>query len=169
MKPPRYPLQAVRDQREALKEGAKRALAAAVQAAAREAEILIEKERARDALLRERAERALHLYDPDAAGLLPISLIEKRTEGLRFLDGRIDEARQAVEAQKQAKQRAEAEVENRRGALVEADRELKVVEKHHETWLADWKREAGRKEQRQSEEITLARYAAETGGDRGNE
>jgi hypothetical protein len=44
------------------------------------------------------------------------------------------------------------------------------VEKHYENWLADWKRETARQEQRQSEEITLARYARETsGGERGKE
>ncbi len=166
MKPPRYPLQAVVDQRGALKEEAKRALAAAIQAAAREAEVLREKEEARSAAEHDRDEHARHLYDPDEQGMLPIPLIEKRTEGLRFLDERVREAFLAIEEQKRVLDRAERDVESRRVALVEADRELKVVEKHHENWLADWKREAARGEQRQAEEITLARYARE---DRGSE
>ncbi len=166
MKPPRYPLQAVVDQREALKEEAKRALAAAIQAAAREAEVLREKEEAHSVLIGDREEYARHLYDPDEQGMLPIPLIEKRTEGLRFLDGQVEEAFRAVEEQKEALDRTERELEARRTALVEADRELKVVEKHHESWLADWKRESARQEQRQSEEITLARFARE---DRGTE
>jgi len=154
------------DQREALKEEARRALAAAIQDVARETEVLREKEEALSGLVRDREEYARHLYDPDEQGMLPIPLIEKRTEGLRFLEARVGEAFRAVEEQKKALDRAELELEARRGALVEADRELKVVEKHHENWLADWKRETARKEQRQSEEITLARFARE---DRGTE
>jgi flagellar export protein FliJ len=92
--------------------------------------------------------------------------IQKRTDGLRFLEERAREAFRAIEMQKEVLDRAEREVDARRNGLVEADRELKVVEKHHENWLADWKREHARQEQRQSEEITLARYARE---DRGSE
>lgn len=166
MKPPRYPLQAVVDQREALKEDAKRALAAAIESAAWEAEALKQKEAALETARREREEFARHLYDPDERGLLEMPTIEKRTEGLRFLDQRAREAFRTVELQKEALDRAEQEVESRRNALVEADRELKVVEKHHESWLVEWKKESARQEQRQSEEITLARYARE---DRGSE
>jgi len=170
VKPPRYPLQAVVDQREALKEEAKRALAAAVQAAAREAEVLRDKEEAHAAARGDRDDFARHMYDPDEQGVLEIPTIEKRTEGLRFLEERAREAFRAVEEQKKVLDRAERELEQRRAALVEADRELKVVEKHHENWLADWKRETARQEQRQAEEITLARYARErSGGERGTE
>lgn len=170
MKPPRYPLQAVVDQREALKEEAKRALATAIQAVGRETEVLREKEERRTAAQNDRDEHARHLYDPDESGTLPIPLIEKRTEGLRFLEARAGEAFRAVEEQQKVLDRAEREVEARRASLVEADRELKVVDKHHENWLAEWKRETARQEQRQSEEITLARYARETaGGKRGTE
>src|SRR5262249_46227693 len=86
VKPPRYPLQAVVDQREALKEDAKRALAAAIESAAWEAEALKQKEAALETARREREEFARHLYDPDERGLLQLATIEKRTEGLRLLD-----------------------------------------------------------------------------------
>jgi len=161
VKPPRYPLQAVIDQREALKENAKRALATAIAAAAQEAEALKQKEAALEAARREREDFARHLYDPDERGLLEMPTIEKRTAGLRFLEERAREAFRAVEEQRTVLERAEHAVDSRRNDLVEADRELKVVEKHHETWLEDWKRETTRKEQRQSEELTLARYARE--------
>ena len=166
MKAPPYPLQAAVDQREALKEVAKRELAAALQAAEREAQVLREHRETHSALVRDREDHARHLYDPDEQGMLPIPLIEKRTDGLRFLDGRVKEAFRSIEQQRQVLDRAERAVESCRVALVEADRELKVVEKHYENWLADWKREATRRDQRQSEEITLARYARE---DRGSE
>jgi hypothetical protein len=164
VKPPRYPLQAVVDQREALKEEAKRALAAALEAAAREAQALTEREEALEAARRGREEFARRLYEPDERGMLDLPTIEKRTEGLRFLEERVREAFRAVEEQRTVLERAEHEADARRSGLVEADRELKVVEKHHENWLADWKRESARQEQRQSEEITLARYARENGG-----
>jgi len=166
VKPPRYPLQAVVDQRDRAKEQAKTALADAVRAVTEAEELLRRKEAAREALVAEREAFRAHLYDPDpATGLLSMPLVEKRTEGVRFLGEKIEQAARAVVTQKEALARAEALVEERRQQLVEADRELKAVEKHQETWLAEWKREAAKKEQRQSEEMVLARYAAESGGD----
>jgi flagellar biosynthesis chaperone FliJ len=165
VKPPRYALQAVVDQREIGKEQAKTALADAVRAVADAEELLRGKEAAREKLVAERDHLRDHIYDPDPAGLLSMPLVEKRTAGVRYLGEKVEEASRAVEDQKQAVARAQALVEERRGRLVEADRELKAVEKHKETWLQEWKREAARKEQRQSEEMVLARYAAENAGD----
>jgi flagellar export protein FliJ len=161
VKPPRYPLQAVLQQREAAKDEAKRALAEAIRALDREEALLREKEAAREALRADREERSRHVYDPDERGMLSIPTIEKRTQGIRYLEGKIEEAGRAIAAQKEAVARAEGEVEARRAALVEADKALKAVEKHHESWLADWQKEMGRKEQRQSEEVVIARYVAD--------
>jgi len=166
VKPPRYPLQAALQQREAAKEDSKRALAEAIQALDREEARLREREAAREALRADREERRRHLYDPDEKGLLSIPTIERRTEGIRYLEGKIEEAGRAIAAQKQAVARAEARVEASRAGLVEADKALKAVEKHHESWLADWQKEIARKEQRQSEEVVLARFVAETGDER---
>lgn len=161
MKPPRYPLQAVLEQRGAAKEQAKRALAEAIQALGREEALLREKEAAREALRADREERSRHVYDPDENGMLSIPTVEKRAQGIRYLEGKIEEVGRAIAAQKEAVARAEAEVEARRAGLVEADKALKAVEKHHEGWLADWRKEIARREQRQSEEVVLARFVAD--------
>jgi flagellar biosynthesis chaperone FliJ len=159
----------VLEQRGALREQARRALAEALSAlAARERE-LAEAEAAREALRSAAEELEGHLYDPDEAGLLPIPLIERRTEGLKNVEERRRGAEDAVEDRRRAVAEAETEVGRCRERLVEADRDVKAAEKHHEAWRAERLRERTRKEQRQSEEVTLARFAAEAAGDDGSE
>jgi flagellar export protein FliJ len=166
MSAPRYPLQAALDLRERAKEDARRALGDALRAVSEEQRRLADRERERAELVAARDERSLRLYDVDEAGMLSMPLIEKRRDGLRYLDMRIEEAGAAVDAQREAVARAEAHVEERRGELLEADKALRAVEKHREDWLLNWKRETARKDQRQSEEIVLARFAAETAASR---
>jgi len=168
VKPPRYPLAAALAQREAAKETRARALAEAVLAVEREKAALRAREQARTHLEEDRAARAAHLYDAEPSGMLSMPQVERRREDLRNLDGRIEQARREVEEQKEILARAEAVAEAARAALVEADRELRAVEKHHEAWLEDWKKEMARAEQREAEEVVLARYAAEA-GERGSE
>lgn len=168
MKPPRYPLAAALAQRKAAKETRARALAEAVLAVEREKAALRAREQARTRLEEDRAARAAHLYDAEPSGMLSMPRVERRREDLRNLDGRIEQAGREVEEQKEVLARAEAAAEAARAALVEADRELRAVEKHHEAWLEDWKKEMARAEQREAEEVVLARYAAEA-GERGSE
>ena len=170
MKKERYPLRAALDQRAAAKEEKRRGLGLAVREAERERAALDAKAQTKKKLDEDRAKRAAHLYDPDPSGLLAMTLVQKRSEELKHVDGRIAEAVRAIADQRDVLSRAEAAVEAARAVLVEADRELKAVEKHHEAWLQEGKKEAARDEQRQSEEIVLARYAAEAGGgERGSE
>ena len=169
MRPPPYPLQALLRRREAAKLAAARALGEALLAADREAQSLTREQAARDALLADRGRRACHLYDSDPCGMLPLPLTLKRSEDLRFLHDRWQEASSLVVARKDALARAEAHVDARRQSLVEADRQLRIVEKHHETWLCDWRKEMTRREERGAEEIVLARYAAEGGSREGSE
>lgn len=170
MKRRRYSLKAVLEQRAAAKEERRRELGLAVGLGERETAALRTKEQAKARLEEDRVARAAHLYDPDPSGLLAMTLVQKRSEELKHMEGRIAEAARAVADQKQALSRAEAAVEAARAALVEADRELRAVDKHHQAWLEEERKEAARDEQRQSEEIVLARYAAEAGsGERGNE
>lgn len=160
MRAPRYPLAAVLQQREALREQARRALAEALGSlAARERELLAA-QAARAGLDAEREELGRHLYDLDEAGLLPIPLIERRTEGLRNVEERRRRAERTEEENRRAVAGAEAEAAGCRERLVEADRDLKAAEKHHEIWRAEWRSEQSRRDQRQSEEVTLARFAA---------
>lgn len=165
MSPSRYPLAAVLEQRGALREQARRALAEAISVLGERERELAEAETARGALRSETEELCRHVYDPDEAGLLPIPLIERRTEGLKNVEERLRGAEQAVEDRRRAAADAETEVGHCRERLLEADRDLKAAEKHHEAWRAERLRERARKEQRQSEEVTLARFAAEAAGD----
>ncbi len=158
---PRYPLAAVLEQRGALREQARRALAEALQALGDRERELAESEAAKGALRAEVEEVTKHLYDPDEAGLLPIPLIERRTEGLKNLEGSLRAVEQVVEQRRQAVAEAQAEAGRRRERLVEADRDLKAAEKHHEAWRAERLRERVLQDQRQSEEVTCARYAAD--------
>jgi flagellar biosynthesis chaperone FliJ len=164
MKPPDYPLQAALEQREVAKQEARRHLAESLRAAEREEQELHQREGQRDAFQADADARRGALYEPDAKGILSMPEVSKRTEALRYVEDQVETAVRAVEEQRKTLARAEAAVEERRSALVEADKELRAVEKHREGWLEEWKREATRKEQRQAEEVVTARYAAERSG-----
>lgn len=159
---PKYPLQALLDQRERVKEDAKKAFAAALKAVdaakARLAEIHAE----REALVAERADREAHLYDADANGQLAIARIEERRLGLVHLGERIAAKAQEIEAQEGVVRAAEAAAEESKAALVAADQELKAIEKHRESWRLELKKEAERKEQRLSEEISSAQFVRDS-------
>jgi hypothetical protein len=88
----RYPLGAVRQQREARVEETRRGLASAIGAAAEREQALRAAEQARDAAAISCARLRRHLYDPDERGQLQIAEVARRTEGLRHLEGRLDEA-----------------------------------------------------------------------------
>jgi flagellar biosynthesis chaperone FliJ len=158
----RYPLAAALELRERAKEDARRALGDALRAIEVEQRKLAEREQERELLVADREDRNSRLYDVDESGMLSVPLIEKRRDALRYLDARIEEAAKAIDAQREAVKAAEARAEERRTELVEADQGLRAVEKHREDWLEERKKEAARKDQRQAEEIVLARYAAET-------
>jgi flagellar biosynthesis chaperone FliJ len=166
--PSRYPLAAVLEQRGALREQARRTLGEALRAVGERERELAEAEAAREALRAEVEDLTRHLYEPDEAGLLPIPLIERRTEGLRNVEESLRRAGEAVEERRRALAEAEAEAGRCRERLVEADRDLKAAEKHHEAWRAERLRERARRDQRQSEEVTLARFAAEAAGEDGS-
>jgi flagellar biosynthesis chaperone FliJ len=163
--PSRYPLAAVLEQRNALREQARRALAEALHALGERERELAQSEAARDALRAEIDGLTQHLYDADESGLLPIPLIERRTEGLKNVEGSLRAVEQVLEQRRKAIAEAEVEAGRRRERLVEADRDLKAAEKHHEAWRAERVREGARKDQRQSDEVTLARYAGEAARD----
>jgi flagellar biosynthesis chaperone FliJ len=161
VKPPRYPLAAVLEQRTALKKNRARRLALALGAAEDAKRGVQEAEQAKAHLEADREARAAHLYDPDPSGMISLPLVHRRTEEVKNLDGRIAAAAQSLEQAKTALAQAEAAAEAARLALTEADRDLQIVEKHHEGWLAALRREKNRLEERQAEEVVLARHAAE--------
>jgi flagellar export protein FliJ len=165
VKPPRYPLAAVLEQRGALREQTRRGLAEALGALAEREQELAGAQAARAALSAEREDLERHLYDPDEAGLLSIPLIDRRTDALKNVEERLRSAERTVDNCRQAVVGAEDEVGSCRERLLEADRELKAAEKHHEGWRAEWLRERTHREQRQNEEVTLARFAADAAAD----
>ena len=165
MSPPRYPLAALLEQRAALREQARRAVAFGLRALADRERERAAAEAACAALAAEREDLERHLYDPDEAGLLPIPLVERRTGVLHNVEERLRQSLRTAEESRNAVSAAEAEVTARRQGLIEADRELQVAEKHHEAWRAEWRRERARKDERLSEEVTLARFAAEAASD----
>jgi flagellar export protein FliJ len=162
VKPPAYPLRAALEQRESARKQARLDLAASLRAAEGAKLALEEKERERESLVADGEERRGQLYEPDAGGLLSMPIVTRRTEALHYVERRIAEGRQALA-------RAEGAVETSRQRLVEADRQLKAVEKHREGWLTEWRRATARKEQRQAEEVVTARYAAERAAGEGGE
>ena len=161
----RYPLAALLQQRGALREQARRAVAEAVGRVASSERELAAAETARAALAGEREEFARRLYDPDPAGLLQVALVERRSAELRNVEEREREAAHTLETCRAALASAEAELSGRRQALLEADRELQAAEKHHEAWRAEERARHLRQEEREGEEVTLARFVAEAGSD----
>lgn len=63
-----------------------------------------------------------------------------------------------VEQQKLSVSRAEKEVEKALAALVEASKELRVIEKHREGWRQQMGRAEARREQKLNDEIGLIRH-----------
>lgn len=163
----RYPLTALLEQRRALREQARRALAEALGRLTEREREHSAAEAARAALASERDGLAAHLYDPDAAGLLQVALVERRAAELQNVEERGRQAERTAEAARAAVAAAEAEHAVSRQALVEADRELKSAEKHHEAWRAEERKQSARKDERQGEEVSLARFVAEAGTDEG--
>ncbi|MEP6924857.1 MAG: hypothetical protein ABI954_10365 [Pyrinomonadaceae bacterium] len=66
--------------------------------------------------------------------------------------------RAKVVEQEKAVQKAEAELEKSLELLAEATKEVKVIEKHKETWRTNTKLEADRKEQKLNDEIGAILY-----------
>jgi flagellar biosynthesis chaperone FliJ len=161
MKVPKYPLQAVLDQRKQAKEDAKKVLARAFQALQAEQKRLEDLMAERDRLVAERDDRIVHLYDPDPSGLLDVSLVERRRAEVRYVETRIADQDRAIADQQARVRQAEQAVETAKAQLIEADQALKAIEKHYERWLADWKREMALKEQKLTEEIASARFVRE--------
>jgi len=164
---PRYPLAALLEQRSALREQARSAVALALRALADREQEQAAAQVACAALQAESEDLGRHLYDPDAAGLLSIPLIERRTGLLQNVEERLRQSERRVEESRNAVSAAEAEVAARRQQLLEAERELQAAEKHHQAWRAERQRERVRKDERQSEEVTLARFAAEAASGEG--
>jgi flagellar export protein FliJ len=79
---------------------------------------------------------------------------------LRGLSQDIEEAKDAVFAQRYPVEVAEEKLEEARRDLAERTREVEVLKKHRERSEIRWRREAERKEELENEEIGAAMYQA---------
>jgi hypothetical protein len=158
--PARYPLRAALQQRRALVEEARRDLAGALRAADEEQGRRRAAEAERDSLAARCDRHRRRLYEPDEKGQLQVAEVARRTEGLRHREEALDAAVGRLREREEAASRAEAAVATARARLRAVDAELEVVEKHYESWRADERREATRREERLTNEVVQARHAA---------
>ncbi len=160
MIPARYPLRAALQQRRALVEEARRDLAAALRAADEEERRRRAAQAERDSLAERCEQLRRRLYEPDDRGQLQVAEVARRTEGLRHREDALAAASRRLRERQEAAARAEEAVAAARARLRAADADLEVVEKHHESWLADERRETIRREERLTDEVVQARHAA---------
>ena len=104
-------------------------------------------------------EKMLNEFDP---GVAARTLVVHRTH-LSDLRRTEDELVAKVEDQRRAVLGAEAEVEKALAALIEASKEVQVIEKHRETWRQRTRREEDLKEQKIGDEIGAVTYRRSRG------
>lgn len=148
----KYKLQPVLDVRDRVKQEAmQRVVQRRAQLAEAEAE-LARREQALEGCRAQQIEaraKMLHEMEPGAAAR---HLVTHRTH-LTDLRNTEDELSNSVERQKSVVERAQGELENALAALVEASKEVRVIEKHREEWGQRVRRAEQRREQKLSDEI----------------
>ena len=148
----KYRLQPVLGAREAAKHEAERLLAARMEQLAEAEEELARRVREVE-LCRERQEAArAEMLDVMSGGAAAARALAHRTH-LADLRAQEETLRAEAEEQRGVVARCEAELERARAALVEAAREVRVIEKHKENWQERERREAARREQKVNDEI----------------
>jgi flagellar export protein FliJ len=148
----KYPLQQVLDVREKGKQVAAKSLASRrAQLAAAEAEL--ERRQAAVVTLQARqtaAQEKMLAEVRDGAAAQGLVLHRTHLADLRRVK---QDLVAEVEAQRRAVVAAENEVQNAVTALIEASKEVQVIEKHHASWRQNARREAERQEQKLGDEI----------------
>ena len=157
MQKQKYRLQPVLDVRGKAKQAAACLLATRrEQLAAAEAKLM----RRREALAACRQRQAIaqeRMLGEFARGLDAHTLVTHRTH-LADLRRTEDELMTKVEDQRRAVVGAEAEVEKAVVALIEASKEVQVIEKHRETWRQRTRREEQLRDQKIGDEIGAVTY-----------
>lgn len=148
----KYRLQPVLGVREQAKREAERLLAARMAQLAEAEEELARRGREVDACRARQASARAEMLDEMGGGAAAVRALAHRTH-LADLRAQEEALRSAVEEQRGAVARCEAEVERARAALVEAAREVRVIEKHREGWRERLRRESARREQKLNDEI----------------
>jgi flagellar export protein FliJ len=152
MKKPKYRLQTVLDMREKAKKDAAQLVALRRQQLA-EAERELEKcRKAVQDNLNLQAKQRSAMHDEMIDGAAARRILSHRTY-LADLREQELELRANVVKQEKVVEKAESEVEKALELLTEATKEVKVIEKHKETWRVNLKKETERKEQKLNDEI----------------
>ncbi|MBV8858989.1 MAG: flagellar FliJ family protein [Acidobacteria bacterium] len=148
----KYRLEPVLGAREQSKREAERLLAARVHQLAEAEEELARRLGAVEACRARQAAARAEELEALKAGAAAARALAHRTH-LADLRAQEETLRAAAEEQRGAVARCEAELERARAALVEAAREVRVIEKHKENWRERERREAVRREQKLNDEI----------------
>jgi flagellar export protein FliJ len=148
----KYRLQPVLGAREQAKREAERLLAARMAQLAAAEEELARRVREVESCRERQATARAEMLEAMREGAAAARAVAHRTH-LADLRAQEEALRAAVEEQKGAVARCEAELERARDALVEAAREVRVIEKHRENWRERERRESARREQKLNDEI----------------
>lgn len=148
----KYRLQSVLGAREQAKREAERLLAARMRQLAEAEEELTRRLRAVEACRERQAAAHAEMFQTMSGGAAAVRALAHRTH-LADLRAEEETLRATVEEQRGVVARCEAELERARAALVEAAREVRVIEKHKENWHERERRESLRREQKLNDEI----------------
>ncbi|MET0622313.1 MAG: flagellar FliJ family protein [Pyrinomonadaceae bacterium] len=148
----KYRLEPVLGAREQAKREAERLLAARMAQLAGAEEELARREREVESCRARQASARAEMLQTMSGGAAAARALAHRTH-LADLRAQEEELRAAVEEQRGVVARCEAEVERARAALVEAAREVRVIEKHRENWRERERRDTARREQKINDEI----------------
>lgn len=148
----KYRLQPVLGAREQAKREAERALAARIKQLAEAEEELARRLGEVEACRGRQAAARAEMLQAMSGGAAASRALAHRTH-LADLRAQEETLRAAAEEQRGAVARCEAELERARAALVEAAREVRVIEKHKENWRERERRDELRREQKLNDEI----------------
>ena len=148
----KYKLQPVLGVREQAKREAERLLAARLAQLAEAEEEMARRAREVEACRERQAGARAEMFEAMSEGAAASRALAHRTH-LADLRAREEGLRAATEEQRAVVARCEAESERARAALVEAAREVRVIEKHKENWRERERRETARREQKLNDEI----------------
>lgn len=153
----KYRLQKVLDQRGRLKQEAARALALRREQLEAERAELRQRREAVAACQAQHDAALARMLDEAVGGMEAKDIINYRTH-LSDLRRLKDELAERVEQQLAVVALAEREVEKAIAGLIEATKEVKVIEKHRGNWEQTSRREEARRQQKTSDEIGSVIY-----------
>jgi flagellar export protein FliJ len=156
---PKYRLQIVLDQKKEKRDEAAKRLNEAIEALRQEERVLakLEDDLRKNRETREKTE--LEISEKLAMGVLGIGKVQGMWVYIKSLEAQEKQILEYIERQKVKIKQAQQVVDKARLALIEAAKELKLMEKHKEKWMARIKKEIEEKEQKEMDEIGSAMYA----------